>query len=530
MWSLGLPFALALVGSWTLTHAAVHFGRRCRILDYPDNERKLHARATPRTGGLAVCGTLALGTFLQSELGAWADYPILQVTPFVRALLLSTGLLCLLGLWDDKWGMRARTKFFWQVLAILPFVLWGRSSTAVHLFGWQIDSAVVTVPLILFWLVSCTNFVNLIDGLDGLASTVALTIVLAVAVLAGMHELTDVTCLASLLAGALVGFLGHNRPPARVFLGDCGSLPLGFLVGALSLEASAKKAVGLTLAVPFVLLSIPMFDTSMAILRRKLNGRKIGQGDRAHIHHCLRDRGLSPAQTLVAIGGLCSASSAAAIFSTLLGNDLIAIGACAVLLAFLVAGRVFGFNETLLLARHLQAIASFLRGAPRALRARFVVVRLQESVAAGRLELWNKIVNRARRLPGTEVEFVCEHYPTGREIVSLSWISEPVESVEGPAWRISYAVPRSNGMCARAEARGRLAAEDGALVYHELAEMLAALCRNWPADLVGPTETVPTPDETSTDDEPQILSPHWPTARLRDRRSIPHNSITGDAA
>jgi len=530
MWSLVLPFALALVVSWLLTHGAVLIGRRWRILDYPDKERKLHARATPRTGGLALCGTLALGSLAMFQTGAWSGVSEERIEGFVRALMISTGLLCALGLWDDKWGMRARTKFFWQILSVLPFICWGRTSTAVHLFGWHIESTLVTVPLIMFWLVSCTNFVNLIDGLDGLASTVALTIVLAVGVLAGINEQIDVALLATLLGGALLGFLGHNRPPARIFLGDCGSLPLGFLVGALSLEASAKKAAGLTLAVPFVLLSVPMFDTSMAILRRKLNGRKIGQGDRAHIHHCLRNRGLSPTQTLIVIGGLCSATALVAILSTVLGNDLIAIGACAVLMGLLVAGRVFGFDETLLLLRHLQAIGNFLKGAPRALRARFIVVRLQESVAAGRLELWNKIVNRARRLPGTEVEFVCEHYDSGRQIVSLSWISERAATADGPLWRISYSVPRAGGLVMRAEAQGRLEANSGALVYHELAEMLAALCRHWPADLINPLDRVPEPRESDAEREPQILSPHWSAARARERNSLSSNALSGDAA
>ena len=134
------------------------------------------------------------------------------------------------------------------------------------------------MPVILLWLVSCTNFVNLVDGLDGLASTVCLIVALTVAALAWWNQVVEVCLVAVILSGALVGFLLFNWPPARIFLGDSGSLPLGFLIGALSLEASVKKAAGLTLAVPVVLLSIPMFDTSMAILRRKLNGGR-DEGD-----------------------------------------------------------------------------------------------------------------------------------------------------------------------------------------------------------------------------------------------------------
>lgn len=528
MWPMVVTLGLALASSWTLTHLALLFGERFRILDLPDQERKRHARATARTGGLAVCLTMLAGTAALAWFG-YGDVASGPPSQFTTLLGLSTALLCGLGLWDDKWGLPARTKLTWQVIAILPFVWWGRSTTAINLYGWQFEGALLTVPLILFWLVSCTNFVNLMDGLDGLASTVGLIIALAVAALAGLERLTEVSMLATILAGSLVGFLLHNWPPARIFLGDSGSLPLGFLVGALSLEASAKKAAGLTLAVPFVLLSIPMFDTSMAILRRKLNGRRIGQGDRAHIHHCLRDRGLSPTQTLLAIAGLCAATSVAAILSTAFDNGLIAIGSSIVMLALLVGGRVFGFDETILLLRHVQAIGSCLRRMPRELRARFVIVSLATSVASGQLDLWHKIVKRARRLPGVEIEFVCEHQPTGRELVSLTWKTSLPSTADGAQWCVTYAVPRGDGFCARAEARGEMSPGGDALPYHELAEMLAALCRNWPVDPADLTDPAPAPDESGSD-EPRILSPHWPTAEDRGHDVAKRRAMGRDAA
>lgn len=522
MGRLAVTFGLALASSWALTHAAVLLGRRFRILDYPDQERKLHARATPRTGGLAVCLTLLSGILVLCLVSP--EVIAGESLRFLTLLALSTGLLCGLGLWDDKFGMQARTKFAWQAVAILPFACWARSSATINLFGWQLEGAVLTVPLVLFWLVSCTNFVNLIDGLDGLASTVGLVIAVAVAALAGLEQADDVALVATTLAGALTGFLLHNWPPARIFLGDSGSLPLGFLVGALSLEASAKKAAGLTLAVPFVLLCIPMFDTSMAILRRKLNGRRIGQGDRAHIHHCLRDRGLSPTQTLLVMGGLSGVTAAAAILSTILNNDVYALATCAALLALLIAGRVFGFNETVLLVRHFQAVGDLLLLAPRALRARFIVVRLGASTASGRLDLWHKIVHRARLLPGVEVEFVCEHRPSGRELASLAWMAEPVlEATDLAVWHVAYALPRGEGVWTRAEARGVLPPSGDAIPYHELAEMLALLCRNWPASAAEPVSN----DLHS--DEPRILSPHWPTAPAAHTGTIP-GKLSSDAA
>jgi UDP-GlcNAc:undecaprenyl-phosphate GlcNAc-1-phosphate transferase len=509
-------FLITLAQGCALTWCALHAGRWFRILDFPDKQRKLHARATPRTGGVAVCAALALGVVESGWLhsaGIIADTRTVRFTGF---MLLSAALLCILGLCDDKYGMRARSKFFWQAVAVLPFVCWGRATSSADLFGWHVDLAWVAVPVMLFWLVSCTNFVNLVDGLDGLASLVGLIVSLTVAVLAWWNQAPAVCLLATILSGALLGFLIFNWPPARIFLGDSGSLPLGFLVGALALEAAAKKAAGLTLVVPVVLLSIPMFDTSMAILRRKLNGRRIGQGDRAHIHHCLRDRGLSPVETLLAMGLMCLVTAVAAILATIFNNDLWAIGICLAALAMLVAGRVFGFNETMLLARHIQAVAIFVRSVPRALRAKFVVVRLKRSAAAGQLDLWHKIVKRAKRLQGVEIEFICEDIASGRELTSLAWCASTNENGavvnDAPVWQLQYTAPRGAGVQTRIRAAGRAPRRAGLAWLEELAEMLVALCDNWPVDETTAGIVDETTARIAVPQEPRILSVPWRNA------------------
>lgn len=525
-------FVLALAQCCALTWCALRMGRRFRILDFPDKQRKFHAHATPRTGGLAVCGALALGVgeCVAVNFAQWGGAA--QAGRFTGFLLLSAALLCALGLWDDKYGMRARTKFLWQAAFVLPFVCWGRSTTTANLFGWQLDFAWLAVPVILFWLVSCTNFVNLVDGLDGLAGSVGLIVALTVATLAWWHQLDEVCLVAMILSGALMGFLAFNWPPARIFLGDSGSLPLGFLVGALSLEASAKKATGLTLAVPVVLLSIPIFDTSMAILRRKLNGRKIGQGDRAHIHHCLRDRGLSPTQTLLWIGAMCAGTATAAVLATVFNNDLIAIALSLVLLAALIAGRVFGFDETMLLVRHVQAVGRFMKLVPRALRVKFVVVRLEKTVAAGQPDLWHKIVKRAKRLDGLAIEFVCEDVSGGRELVALNWTSDRGR-VEGrtPVWELSYAAPREGGVQMRFRASGQTPGSAGVSGMAELSELLVALCDNWPVPATAALLADDAQTPLRTRDEPQILTAPWGVlARVKELQETPRRAVESDAA
>jgi UDP-GlcNAc:undecaprenyl-phosphate GlcNAc-1-phosphate transferase len=529
MWLYALLFLLTLAQGCALTALALHVGRRFRILDFPDKQRKLHARATPRTGGVAICAALLLGVVeagILHSTSLFADPPATRFTVF---LLASAMLLCGLGLWDDKFGMRAGSKFLWQVVAVLPFVCWGRSTTTADLFGWHLDLAWLAVPVILFWLVSCTNFVNLIDGLDGLAGTVGLIVSVAVAVLAWWNQVPSASLLATIVSGALIGFLLFNWPPARIFLGDSGSLPLGFLVGALALESAAKKAAGLTLAVPLVLLSIPIFDTTMAILRRKLNGRKIGQGDRAHIHHCLRDRGLSSTQTLLAIGGMCLATATAAVLGTAFNDDRIAIVICLAILALLIAGRLFGFNEAVLLGRHFQAIGKFVRSAPRALRVRFVVVRLEETVAAGQLDLWHKIMKRAKRLGGLEIEFACEHIPTGKVVTALSWSAPAGLDGNVPVWQFNYAVPRGNGMQTRVVASGIARQAAGLAWLNELSEMLVSLCDKWPVDESSAIAADEPPPEAAPGEEPRILTAHW-GGPLRERKDETSRPLRGSDA
>jgi UDP-N-acetylmuramyl pentapeptide phosphotransferase/UDP-N-acetylglucosamine-1-phosphate transferase len=492
MWLIAVMFCMTLLQGCVLTYGALQMGRRLRILDFPDQARKQHARVTPRTGGLAICSALVLGACEAAWLGAVGSPLDAAATRCTAYLLLSSILLCGLGLWDDKFGMGALAKFLWQAAAILPFVCFGQSTTTAHLFGWNLDLAWLAIPISLFWLVSCANFVNLVDGLDGLAGSVGLIVSLAVAAMAWWHGVAEVCLLAMMLSGALVGFLLFNWPPARIFLGDSGSLPLGFLVGALALESSAKKAAGLTLAVPVVLLSIPMFDTSMAILRRKLNGRSIGKGDRAHIHHLLRDRGLSSAKALLAICGMCTVTAAAVLAATVLNQDWIAVVVCLALLATLIAGRVFGFNETMLLIEHLRAAGGFVKSVPRLLRVKFVVVRLQGTLAAGRLDLWHKIIKRARRLDALEIDFVCEHQPSGRELAGLAWnapLHFPADCAadsesELPIWQLNYAARRGNGIQTRISARGLRRASAGLTCLVELSELLVALCDHWPISTV----------------------------------------------
>ncbi|MFN7805587.1 MAG: MraY family glycosyltransferase [Planctomycetaceae bacterium] len=517
LWCLGLyVLTLALAAWWT--HVAGVQGRRWGVLDLPDLDRKRHAAPTPRTGGLAICLALMAGLATAWGVG-WATGRMDGLGPSTCRMLVSALALCAVGVWDDRYGMTARQKLLWQVLAISPFVFLERSAQSVMIFGWTIESPVIASSLVLLWLVACSNFINLLDGMDGLAATLGIVVCLASGGLAGWNGQLDNVLVAVALAGALSGFLLHNWPPARIFMGDCGSLPLGFLVGGLALQASAKKATGLTLVVPAVLLAVPLIDTSMAIVRRKLTGRKIGQGDRGHIHHTLRDRGLSSQQTLLAVGGMSLFAAVGAVVATLVGNDLVAMMTGAILVGVLVGGRIFGFQETMLLARVVEAIWQICAAVPRLLRVRLVALRFEAATAQGELRLWHKIIRRARRLEVQEIEFVLEPVTAGQAPVQLHWNSKQLPQNLAMTWETSATLRRDLGGLAMFRVRGisNTGVMPGAAA--ELTELLVTLCRAFP-EPSAPLLSAPAPGGGASTSPPSVFIP-WRAPVAGEREAVP---------
>ena len=360
----------ATVACVLLTSLARRVAPPLGFVDAPDGGRKRHAEPTPLLGGAAVVLTVVLGSLLLSlgPLEGWTAR-----TP----LLASLSLVCVVGLFDDRFGMRPRTKLLGIAAASVPYALVAPEVAEVAVFHWVVPLGWLSLPFALFWLVACANIVNLIDGLDGLATGVGLAAAATLALLAGHRGDPGSLWVAALLAGALTGFLVHNWPPARIFLGDAGSLSIGFLVGALALETAQKRTAGFALVVPVVLLAIPVFDTAMAILRRKLGGRDISQADHRHLHHRLQARGLSREQSLVAILVLCAAGCGAAIASERLDSDWPAVLVCGCVFSSLVWARVFGDEETNLLVQHLRAVGDAVSQSTRSLRLRFLMVQLQ---------------------------------------------------------------------------------------------------------------------------------------------------------
>jgi UDP-GlcNAc:undecaprenyl-phosphate GlcNAc-1-phosphate transferase len=307
---LGLcSFVLALI----LTPLVRNFFCRVGCLDRPDHGRKVHSRPVPRVGGISILlaygGSFALllvstaadGTLIEQALpSAW------RYAPAVLAIF-ATGLI------DDLIGLRPPQKFAGQFVGA-GLICWaGLSITAVA--GHPV-APWLGVPLTLLWLIACTNAFNLIDGVDGLAAGVGLfatVTTLAGALLQGHAGLALATVP---LAGALLAFLCFNFNPASIFLGDCGSLTIGFLLGCFGIIWSQKCTTLFGMTAPLIALSIPLLDTALAIVRRFLRRQPLFAPDRGHIHHKLLDRGLTPRRVALVLYGICGIAAALALIQS----------------------------------------------------------------------------------------------------------------------------------------------------------------------------------------------------------------------
>ena len=276
---------VAAVSALILTPGARWVALRLGMVDRP-KERSVHTKPIPYLGGLAIFLAFSLAALLS---GFAEDKQVMGI-------LVGGAAITFFGLIDDLVQLRASVKLLGQVLAAaVPVLFFDLRITYVTnpLGGW-IDLGAWGVPLTILWIVALVNVVNLVDGLDGLAagiSTIASVTLLISAIQTGQAEVA--IALTAALAGSSLGFLPYNFNPAKIFMGDAGSMFLGFALAAVSVEGTLKSPVAIALAVPVLALGLPIFDTLFAIVRRYRKHQPIGQADRAHLHHRLLALGLS---------------------------------------------------------------------------------------------------------------------------------------------------------------------------------------------------------------------------------------------
>ncbi|MFH1123098.1 MAG: MraY family glycosyltransferase [Pseudomonadota bacterium] len=305
--TLGLVgiFIISLVICLGLTPLARLIGVRLGVMDMP-GELSIHSSPTPRTGGLAMFVAFAVSIFLARPLFAHALDA--QETVKLFAVMGGAALICGVGLLGDMGKVPSRVEY---ALQFLPAAL-------VSTFGIQvrfIPVAIVAVPLTLFYLVGGACAVNLLDGMDGLAAGVTVIAALFFGLAGLMLGNQLVVVLSVALMGSALGFLYHNFCPARIFMGDVGSLFLGFVLATMAILLTSQPYDFKGLVVPVLILGVPVFDTFLAITRRLANHRRIISGDRDHLYDLLNAAGLSMRKTIVIMYGLALILGATALLT-----------------------------------------------------------------------------------------------------------------------------------------------------------------------------------------------------------------------
>jgi len=298
-----IAFGASLLCSFLLTWGVRNVAMGRGWAAPPIQERDLHETPLPRLGGIPVLLSFLVGVAI--ALLASLHFPGLDAGLSIRTFLtvLVPGILVfLLGLYDDIHSVRPFTKFAVQgVAAIMLFAGGLRILDLPVLFGAQHLAWYIGLPITVLWVIGITNAFNLIDGLDGLAAGSALFSTFVLFVAAVSNGSSPVSLLTIALAGAILGFLRFNFNPATIFLGDCGSLFIGFMLSALALEGAQKAPTVIAVAIPVVSFGLPILETALSVLRRSIGGRPLFTADRAHIHHKLLQHGMSPRQVVIAL-------------------------------------------------------------------------------------------------------------------------------------------------------------------------------------------------------------------------------------
>lgn len=286
------PFITAAAISLFATPMIKKIAIRYDVVDIPKDERRVHKKPMPLMGGLAIYISII--------------FAFLIFTPIDKGLLatIAGGTIILIsGIIDDSKGLSPKGKIIFQLVAAIILIFgevkitgftnpFSKTGDIIPLNGFSI-------PITIFWVVGITNTLNLIDGLDGLAAGVTMIASLSFLFVANQFGPMSIMIMSAIIAGACLGFLPYNFYPAQIFMGDTGSLFLGFILASLSIEGVMKSVATIAVVVPILILGVPIFDATFAIFRRLLSGKSIVEADDGHLHHKILKIGISQKKTVL---------------------------------------------------------------------------------------------------------------------------------------------------------------------------------------------------------------------------------------
>lgn len=282
-------FLISTIATILMIPLLINLACKFDVLDFPDS-RKIHCDPVPRIGGVAM----ALGALIPILL--WIPF-----NPFVKSVILGSGILVIFGLVDDIKNIGVKTKFAGQIIAALIVILYGGlkikslgvfGPTGFFLPDW------LSIPFTLVVIVAVTNAINLSDGLDGLAGGVTLITFLCIGYLSYLDNIQAFEIISVALVGAIFGLLRYNTHPAIVFMGDAGSQLLGFVLITLSLALS-RKSTEMNLILVLLILGIPVIDTLCVIIQRIIKGRSPFEADKNHLHHKIMNLGFYHSESVL---------------------------------------------------------------------------------------------------------------------------------------------------------------------------------------------------------------------------------------
>jgi len=349
LYALGAAFVAALSTSLVVP-PVTRLAFALRALDHP-NDRKLQTGAVPRLGGVAIAVGLALGIGVAVVAG-WGQWGGGIGRGELLALVVGAGLVFLVGVVDDLVGVGAGKKFLFQIVAAWLLIQAGWSFEVLRLPGiGEIELGLFGDLVSLVWIVGVTNAINLIDGLDGLAGGVVTIIAASFLGYAILQGSPGTVILMASIAGACAGFLRHNWEPARIFMGDSGSLTLGFLLAAMTVHSSLKAPAAVAILVPILALGVPVMDTLLVMAVRFLDRPKSApadrflrmfHADRKHLHHLLAHFGGKRSRIVAVIYSVVLSFCALALLVAVTGQTTLGIALVALEFSVILGMRQMG--------------------------------------------------------------------------------------------------------------------------------------------------------------------------------------------
>lgn len=296
--ALALSFLITFISS----PLAKNFAYKIGAIDVPKDKRRMHKKPIPRLGGIAIF----IGFYI-STLVFCTRY----MTPEIRGMLLGSILIVALGIFDDVLALKPSRKFGFQLVAAAIPVYFGVRITSIpNIFGGP--NAYIQLNIVfqyivtIVWLLAILNSVNLIDGLDGLAVGVSGIMSVCVMIILIILVSPSVAIIAAALAGACLGFIPYNFNPAKMFMGDTGSMFIGYILAVMSVMGLFKAYAIIAFAIPFLIFGLPIFDMVFVAIRRMLNGKSPMSADKTHLHHRLIDLGFSQKQAVTIMYGIAA--------------------------------------------------------------------------------------------------------------------------------------------------------------------------------------------------------------------------------